>query len=382
MSQLTGKKMSWMERPFKWIDRFESESTRRIIQSVISGLIGALILGTITLIWASRDWITKGSKSVWNVLKFPVPVQVWVILLAVVTLYWILFVIVRAFRTKLKIKAEMIARNGEKKEILLVVNVVNVGLRPIFVNHVRVILNPQELSIIGNPAIKMKADTSELTAFQKNPIVEIKPHGGSHTWQMPFPTKPDFQVTEQNGEPYGNGYVELTSEDKKKFTFTILPDETWNIAPVFGGQVGHRCSRCDFMFLMKADAMSVICPKCKNEDVLKPKQQAQSSFPAPADLSRMAGKGNRFMGFGPEEIILSKLTFHVLRAYNRVYPKGALGIRGLAGYCQISEVDALTSVQELWNMKYIRTVIDMPGEWNSEYAITDIGRDYVRRHAK
>jgi DNA-directed RNA polymerase subunit RPC12/RpoP len=291
-------------------------------------------------------------------------------------------VIVRAFRAKLKIKAEMIAHNGEKKEILLVVNVVNVGLRPTFVNHVRVILKPQELSVVGNPAIKMKADISELTAFQKNPIVEIKPHGGSHTWQMPFPTKPDFQVTEQNGEPYGNGYVELTSEDKKKFTFTILPDETWNIAPVFGGQVGHRCSRCDFMFLMKADAMSVVCPKCKNEDVLKPKQPAQSSFPAPADLSRMASKGNRFMGFGPEEIILSKLTFHVLRAYNRIYPKGALGVMGLVGYCQISEVDALASVQELWNMKYIRTVIDMPGEWNSEYAITDIGRDYVRRHAK
>lgn len=371
-----------MEKPFKWIDRFESESTRRIIQTVISGLIGASILGTFTFIWAYRDLIPKGSKSVWNVLKYPVPVQVWVILLAVVTLYWISFVIVRAFRTKLKIKADMIARNGEKKEILLVVNVVNVGLRPIFVNHVRVVLNPQELSVVGKPAIKMKADTSELTAFQKNPIVEIKPHGGSHTWQMPFPTKPDFQVTEQNGEPYGNGYVELTSEDKKKFTFTILPDEIWKIAPVFGGQVGHRCSRCDFGFLMKADAMSVVCPNCKHEDVLKPKQPSQSSFPTPADLSRTPSKGNRFMGFGPEEFILSEMTFHVLRAYNRIYPNGTLGVRGLAGYCQIPEGDALASVQELWNMKYIRTVIDMPGEWNSEYAITDFGRDYVRRHAK
>jgi hypothetical protein len=247
----------------------------------------------------------------------------------------------------------------------------------VFVTHVRVVLNPQELSVVGNPAMKLKADTSELTAFQKNPTVEIKPHGGSHTWQISFPRKPDFHVTEKNGEAYGNGYVELTSEEKEKFTFTILPDNVWNIAPVFGGQIGHRCSRCNFMFLIRADAMSVACPQCKHEDVLKPTQ-----FPAPSDLSRTPTKGNRFMGFGPEETILSEMTFHVLRAYNRIYPNGALGVRGLSGYCQISEADALACVQQLWNMKYIRTLIDMPGEWNSEYAITDLGRDYVRRHAK
>jgi hypothetical protein len=180
----------------------------------------------------------------------------------------------------------MVARDTGKREIVLIVTVVNVGNRPVFVQHVRAVLNPQQLSVVGNPNIKMKADSSELTAHQQNQIVEIKPHGGIHIWQMPFPKKPDFQVIQKGGEQYGNGYVELTSEKKEKFTFLILPDEAWSfltapIAPVFDGKTAHKCSRCGFMFLKQADASSVTCPQCSQVDVMRPKVNQMSKQQPP-----------------------------------------------------------------------------------------------------
>src|ERR1700722_9058674 len=85
------KNSSWVEKPFKWIDGFESESTRRIIQSLISVLIVAAIIGTITLIWTNRDWITQGSKSLWNILQYPIVFKLWIPILTLITSWWTAF---------------------------------------------------------------------------------------------------------------------------------------------------------------------------------------------------------------------------------------------------------------------------------------------------
>src|ERR1017187_3287299 len=85
------KHSSWVEWSFKRNDRYESESTRRIIQSVISSLIGAAILGTAALVWSQRDWITQNSQSIWNFLKYPLQFQLWFALLIGVASNWIAF---------------------------------------------------------------------------------------------------------------------------------------------------------------------------------------------------------------------------------------------------------------------------------------------------
>jgi hypothetical protein len=113
---------------------------------------------------------------------------------------------------------------------------------------------------------------------------------------------------------------------------------------------------------------------------IQPPQRVE--FPAPTDLSITPRKGNRLLGFGPEEIILSPFTFHILKAYNNfTSPHSAMGVNAVSHYCQVTREEALPAVQELHRIKYIFTLIPAPGEWNGEYQITPIGRDYVRRHA-
>jgi hypothetical protein len=101
-----------------------------------------------------------------------------------------------------------------------------------------------------------------------------------------------------------------------------------------------------------------------------------------ADLSNKPRMGQPFLGFGPQEIILGDLTFHVLKAYNN-FPSqnAAMSVDMVGQYCQITRDEALAAVKELHKMKYIRTLITAPGEWNGHFQITPIGRDYVMRHA-
>jgi 5-methylcytosine-specific restriction endonuclease McrA len=181
----------------------------------------------------------------------------------------------------LQIKAEMLARNSDKREILLIITVVNMGRRPTYVRSVTAMLEPRELSYLGNPSIKLTPTSSELNAHQKNPIVKIDSDGDMHVWQMPFSRKPDLKAFERDGERYGKGHVELTSGQRLGFEFVLLPDSAWAfltapIAPVFNGKVGHKCSRCGFVFLIPAPGhnsgsqSNATCPRCKHVDQLQP----------------------------------------------------------------------------------------------------------------
>lgn len=106
-------KGSWLERSFKWIDRYESESTRRIIQGVISALIGAAILGTLALIWSQRDCITQGSKSIWNLLRYPIQLQVWIATLSFIVSVWCAFLFRRIFMRPLPQSEEFLSKLAE-----------------------------------------------------------------------------------------------------------------------------------------------------------------------------------------------------------------------------------------------------------------------------
>ena len=135
---------------------------------------------------------------------------------------------------KLQIKAEMIARNSDKREILLIISVVNMGRRSTFVRSVTAMLEPRAMSFV-NSAVKLPPpDSSELNAFQKNPIVKIESDGDMHVWQMPFCKKPDLKAFDRDGERYGKGHVELTSGERLEYEFLLLPDSAWSFlnAPI------------------------------------------------------------------------------------------------------------------------------------------------------
>ena len=182
---------------------------------------------------------------------------------------------------RLKINAVLEARDTDKREIVLVIPVVNVGRRPVFVSRVAVILEPRETSVMGNPLIKFTPASSELTAHQKNATVKIEPDGDRHVWQIALPRPADFKVVERDGERYGSVHVELTSGDRVEREFLLLPDSAWNfihapIAPVFDGKAGYKCPRCGFVFLLQVSSQSggvqssVTCPQCKHISSSKP----------------------------------------------------------------------------------------------------------------
>jgi len=79
---------------------------------------------------------------------------------------------------------------------------------------------------------------------------------------------------------------------------------------------------------------------------------------------------------------LSPKAFHVLKWFNQINSNtGAGDVQIVAHICGMDASDALACIQELWGLKFIKTAIVMPGEWNSHYAITQKGRDYVRENA-
>jgi len=286
---------------------------------------------------------------------------------------------------KLQINAEMIMQHTDRKDILINVEVINTGKRPSFIKSVTAVLQPSTRTIAGSslpPLVDSTEETANLLTAPQKGVVEIKPDGASFTWVFKINVNPHLRPYIKDGDTYGKGFVEITSGERLEFFFSVLPDDAWGfltapIAPVFDGKTGHRCSRCGLMFLKQADAKSVTCPKCKQVDDLISQQ-----FPAPPDLSNKPRRGQPFLGFGPQEIILGDLTFHVLKAYNN-FPSqnAAMSVDMVGQYCQITRDEALAAVKELHKMKYIRTLTTAPGEWNGHFQITPIGRDYVVRHA-
>jgi hypothetical protein len=105
------------------------------------------------------------------------------------------------------------------------------------------------------------------------------------------------------------------------------------------------------------------------------------SFPAPSDITDTPRRGNRFLSFGPEEIILGDLSFHILKAYGNFNSQNAaMSVDMVCHYCQLKTEEALPAVKQLHGLGFIKTVVNAPGEWNGHYQITAIGRDYIRRH--
>ena len=77
----------------------------------------------------------------------------------------------------------------------------------------------------------------------------------------------------------------------------------------------------------------------------------------------------------------SPVAFHVLKWFNTLSPRSSADVQTVSTICDISHQDALLAVKELWNMRYIRTIIPGPGEWKGRYAITESGWDCVKMFA-
>ncbi len=81
-----------------------------------------------------------------------------------------------------------------------------------------------------------------------------------------------------------------------------------------------------------------------------------------------------------EEPKLDSKAFHVLKWFS-TFPRGSAPVTAVAQVCQMELSDALDCVKQLWNLRFIKTVVIAPGEWNGQYAITEKGMGYVRNHA-
>ena len=112
----------------------------------------------------------------------------------------------------------------------------------------------------------------------------------------------------------------------------------------------------------------------------QPLQPQPRQFPASPDLSKSPRSAVGI--FGIEMTAPSDMAFHVLKLFSQAHRDfGAMSVKMVSYRCQISEDEALACVKELWNRKFIRTVSVAPGEWNSDYAITQEGRRYVAQNA-
>ncbi len=78
---------------------------------------------------------------------------------------------------------------------------------------------------------------------------------------------------------------------------------------------------------------------------------------------------------------LDRKTFEVLKWFSTFPRNGSAPVSYVAQVHGLDSIAALACVQELWHLKFIKTVVVAPGEWNGQYAITDTGFDYVRTHA-
>ena len=69
---------------FERIDSQQSETRRRITQNVIGTILAASIIAIISLIWSHWDTLAGGSKTIFNLLRSPVQLKLWILLLAIV----------------------------------------------------------------------------------------------------------------------------------------------------------------------------------------------------------------------------------------------------------------------------------------------------------
>ena len=75
-------------RFFDWIDSHPSETTRRVIQGVITTIVSTAFLGTGAFIWTHGSWFASGSNFILQFLKSPIQLQIWVIVLIAITAFW------------------------------------------------------------------------------------------------------------------------------------------------------------------------------------------------------------------------------------------------------------------------------------------------------
>ncbi len=128
----------------------------------------------------------------------------------------------------LKVTAD-ITIAGAARVVRLSVKAVNAGLHPVNVEAARVLLENLTLPMPGHPSASVKTSLNEIILYQKPAVVEIKPHGGVHTWETIIGKDSRLKMSEKNGERYGNGYLKLTSG--KKIEFQFLCFEMPNIPP-------------------------------------------------------------------------------------------------------------------------------------------------------
>jgi len=165
------------------------------------------------------------------------------------------------YAAKLKVTATLVEEHTNTLHGLLTVKVLNSGNKIARVRRVAVLLardkeaNPQGVEMISAVLELQKSQT----------IVDIKPDDDMREWHATLRSNPHFEIFDRDGEQYGKGYIELTSEEKVEFEFLLLPDSSWNeiAAPIFNGKRGRKCPHCNFTFLDLATATGGKCPNCQ-----------------------------------------------------------------------------------------------------------------------
>ena len=288
------KKPSWIEWPFKWIDGY-GESTRRIIQNVISwAIVGALGL-TIGYFWNNHEWLTQGSKSAWNLLKYPVTVQVWVGALVAVAVNWFSVLIYRknwkAFEaTKQSVK--LLSDEHKKKLDELAAgtptNDSTERQRRILLTSIVDLVNSPNKAYDTLGGLVLHSDTMTSENDVKWLCQELVKHNYKHPFEV-------FEMASDNA--LDGKWLKLLREarlanppvknDMGMLSFLAMrwsEKEAWlaakrkheekvqaaSMAYVFGDKVGHRCSSCGNMVLINTDTESYKCG-CGHEEVVKPK---------------------------------------------------------------------------------------------------------------
>lgn len=95
--------VSLVELPFKWIDKIQSESARKVIQGIITAaILGAAAYTYNNMFGLDGKWITAGSKSILNFLQYPIQLKLWVIILEVIAVLWLSFLLRRWVVSRLK----------------------------------------------------------------------------------------------------------------------------------------------------------------------------------------------------------------------------------------------------------------------------------------
>jgi hypothetical protein len=117
----------WRFSLFEWIDKQPSESKRRVFQNIVSYSIWAAIAATFTFIVVKRYWIIDGSKSIWNFLQSPILLQIWSILLIVISVVWNFYMLRKKTSDKLliaeiqKLKAQISEQTAQDPRFMEVI---------------------------------------------------------------------------------------------------------------------------------------------------------------------------------------------------------------------------------------------------------------------